>query len=59
MPLTIPSLEEQRNVVGFLAACDDVVSQAEAQLGSLELERAALLQSLVMGKYRVALDTAA
>ena len=46
IPVTLPSLPEQRKIAAFLTAMDDVVSAAKEQMEAMQEFKKCLLQQM-------------
>lgn len=58
LEITIPCLEEQKNITKVLSAADQKINMLYQKLTCLELEKEALMQKLLSGKLRVKVEAA-
>ncbi|MBG0846540.1 restriction endonuclease subunit S [Pseudomonas chengduensis] len=56
LKVQVPSLEEQHKIAQVLSTADAEITNLQAQLDKLKLEKKALMQQLLTGKRRVRLD---
>lgn len=56
LTLSLPSLFEQQKIAQVLSTADAAISNLQAQLAKLKLEKKALMQQLLTGQRRVKLD---